>query len=194
MKKLFVKFVPIWIFTLCSVLNIFAQELKYFDFGYSSSLSDIDDVMNELKLPNTYTAQLNSVVEDSLNNARHEEYNLYYNGIRVDYTQLMLHYRNDSLLSSNGKYVDIPTADITPTITSQQAIDYAKNEVRAIMYLWEDSASMAFLQQYLGINNFYPTPELILFPINDSVLKIGYKMEIVATNPSSEDLFIVDAK
>ena len=100
MKKLFVKFVPIWIFTLCSVLNIFAQELKYFDFGYSSSLSDIDDVMNELKLPNTYTAQLNSVVEDSLNNARHEEYNLYYNGIRIDYTQLMLHYRNDSF----GRY------------------------------------------------------------------------------------------
>ena len=194
MKKLFVKLVPIWIFTLCSVLNIFAQELKYFDFGYSSSLSDIDDVMNELKLPNTYTTQLNSVEEDSLNNARHEEYNLYYNGIRIDYTQLMLHYRNDSLLSSNGKYVDIATADVVPTITSQQAIDYAKNEVRAIMYLWEDSASMTFLQQYSGINNFYPTPELILFPINDSVLKIGYKMEIVATNPSSEDLFIVDAK
>ena len=67
MKKILVS---IMAFTLCSVLNVFAQELKYFDLGYSSSLSDIEDVMNELKLPNTYTAQLNSVVEDSLNNAR----------------------------------------------------------------------------------------------------------------------------
>ena len=60
----------ILIFVLCSGLTIFAQELKYFDLGYSSSLSDIEDIMNELKLPNTYTAQLNSAVEDSLNNAR----------------------------------------------------------------------------------------------------------------------------
>lgn len=61
------------------------------------------------------------------------------------------------------------------------------------MYLWEDSASMAFLQQYLGINNFYPTPELVLFPINDSVLKIGYKMNIYATIPLLNNTIIIDA-
>ncbi len=98
MKRVFI--IILALISMFSNILSYAQELKYFDLGYSPSLSDIEDVMNELKVPNTYTAQLNSVVEDSLNNARHEEYNLYYNGIRIDYTQLMLHYRNDSL----GRY------------------------------------------------------------------------------------------
>ncbi len=187
--------------------------LKSFDLRVKRSNSHINDsnvrlvIKKQFSIPNDYEL----VAEDVRGKRKllkeadnlgymHERFIQYYKGIRVENSDIRVHYKNDSVVSANGDYVDLKGIDITPTISKEKAIEYAKNYVKAQKYIWEDANESKWLQEITKDNSasFYPNPQLVIsknyLNPEDTGLYLSYKVDIYAKEPLSRDYIYVNAK
>jgi bacillolysin len=126
----------------------------------------------------------------------HEKFQLYHEGIKVEFATYSLHSKNGKISSMSGEFYKIDKVDTKASISPQTAFNKAIAQVGAKEYLWQKKADAAEL------NYQKPTGELVLLPSMEAQgserksddLRLAYKFDIYATNPTSRGDFYIDAK
>jgi bacillolysin len=125
----------------------------------------------------------------------HQKFQLFQQGIKVEYATYTLHSKNGKIASMSGEYYNIKNINTTPTISAKNALSKAIDYTGATQYMWENQAESTFM------NYQKPVGELVLLPnmseqgknrTND-VLRLAYKFDIYATNPVSRGDLYIDA-
>ncbi len=125
----------------------------------------------------------------------HQKYQLFQQGIKVEYATYTLHSKNGKIASMSGEYYNIKNTNTTPTISAQDAFNIAKNHIGANSYLWENT------QEASAINYQKPVGELVLLPNMATIgtekssekLNLAYKFDIYASSPISRGDLYIDA-
>jgi bacillolysin len=125
----------------------------------------------------------------------HEKFQLYHQGIKVEFATYTLHSANGKLASMSGEYYNINNVNTTPTLSQQAAFNKAVAQIGASHYLWENQKEA----QEIGYQK--PQGELVLLPsmaqqgekrATDS-FRLAYKFDIYATAPISRGNLYIDA-
>jgi len=126
----------------------------------------------------------------------HEKFQLYHQGIKVEYATYSLHSKNGKLTSMSGEYYDIKDTKTTPTISKEAAFQKAIRQIGASKYLWQDPANSS------KIGYQKPEGELVFLPsmkdqgekTTSQEVRLAYKFDIYATSPVSRGDLYIDAK
>lgn len=149
-------------------------------------LSDKDD----LKLVRTEEDDLGLV---------HYRFQQMYKSLPVEGAEYFIHSRNGIALSGNGRLTREININTTPAISPAEAIQRAKEFSPAQKYLWEDEGAEQMLKNIRKDSKatFYPSPELVITPIDfsneNSEKRLAYKMNIYANEPLIGKTIYVDA-
>jgi bacillolysin len=126
----------------------------------------------------------------------HEKFQLYEQGIKVEFANYTLHSKGGKLVSMNGEFYALENVKTTPKLSSQAAFAKAIAYTGAKQYLWEtpdDAAAMGYEK---------PKGELVLLPAMEEQgenrksdkVRLAYKFDIYATNPLSRGDLYIDAQ
>ena len=125
----------------------------------------------------------------------HEKFQLFHNGIKVEFATYTLHSAAGKLNSMNGEFYKTDLLNTSPTLSPDQALAKALQQIGAQKYLWEtpEDAKM--------FNYKKPSGELVWLPIldgdnsdaKDTPLRLAYKFDIYATKPVSRGDIYIDA-
>ena len=120
-----------------------------------------------------------------------EKFQLYYDGIKVQYVVYTLHSQDGKMLSLSGNIFPIDDVTTKPSLNAGTALTYAIKHTNAQKYMWEDA-------EYVQENSYKkPQGELVLVPIeqNDGSFKLllAYKFDIYAAQPLSREYVYIDA-
>lgn len=126
----------------------------------------------------------------------HEKFQLYHQGIKVEFGTYSLHSKSGKLASMSGEYYAISKVNIKPTLSAEAAFEKALNQIGAKNYLWENQADAAVM------NYSKPKGELVLLPSMEEQglkrkkdnVRLAYKFDIYATNPISRGDIYIDAE
>ena len=125
----------------------------------------------------------------------HEKFQLFHQGIKVEFSTYTLHSKSGKLESMSGEFYQLDNVNTRPTLSKEQAFNRALQQIGASKYLWDSPAEAK-------INNYQkPAGELVLLPLEDEdnngkkteQLRLAYKFDIYATNPVSRGDIYVDA-
>jgi len=129
---------------------------------------------------------------------KHDKYQMFYDGVKVEYATYTIHSEGERLQSMSGEYYDIQDVDVTPKLSGSAAFRKAVQHIGAQSYLWEDPESAS------KIGYEKPEGELVLLPtgkfeaVNEKSFKeevrLAYKFDIYATNPVSRGDLYIDAQ
>lgn len=125
----------------------------------------------------------------------HEKYQLFHQGIKVEFSTYSLHSKSGKLESMSGEFYQINAVNTRPSISKEQALSLAMKQIGASSYLWE-SAEEARAMDYQK-----PTGELVILPLLEDEdngkrterFRLAYKFDIYATNPVSRGDMYIDA-
>lgn len=128
----------------------------------------------------------------------HEEFHFKYKGIPIEYATLKVHKKEGIIKSINGEYYENISTDVTPIISEKDALEKAKEQIKAELYIWEDDEKDFLIktnQEYLlnPPNGVLVICKDYLNPENKT-LSLAYKFEIYAKKPLSRSYVYVDAK
>jgi Zn-dependent metalloprotease len=144
-------------------------------FGQEFKIRDVD----ELRKVKTITRNLKSG-----DIVKHEKYQQYYNGIKVEEGLINVHYTNNIAYSLNGLYLDNINISINPEVVNTEALSNALKLINAETYYWDEYGMVT-----------KPEGDLVIVKL-DSVQNsyhLAYKFIINAIKPVSSDLIYVDA-
>jgi len=116
----------------------------------------------------------------------HEKFQLFHQGIKVEFATYSLHSKNGKVNTMNGEFYDLENVNINPTISAEIALQNAMRKIGAKKYLWESPADAA------AMNYVKPQGELVLLP-TDKGIKLAYKFDMYAALPISRGDLYIDA-
>jgi Zn-dependent metalloprotease/chitodextrinase len=125
----------------------------------------------------------------------HEKFQLYHQGIKVEFATYTLHSKNGKLASMSGEFYNINTINTAPSLSAEAAFSRAVGYIGAKSYMWENQTDAA------NIGYQKPKGELVLLPVTPEYgqkrtadnLRLAYKFDIFATNPMSRGDLYIDA-
>ncbi|TGD58699.1 M4 family metallopeptidase [Flavobacterium humi] len=125
----------------------------------------------------------------------HEKFQLYHNGIKVEFATYTMHSKNGKLSSMSGEFYNLNNVNTSPAISSQEAFNRALAQIGAKHYLWENPADAA------AMDYTKPQGELVLLPSMQDQgekrtvdnVRLAYKFDIYATQPLSRGDLYIDA-
>lgn len=125
----------------------------------------------------------------------HEKFQLFHQGVKVEFSTYTLHSKSGKLESMSGEFYQLDNVNTRPSLSKEQAFNRALQQIGASKYLW-DSPAEAKINDYQK-----PAGELVLLPLEDEdnngkkteQLRLAYKFDIYATNPVSRGDIYVDA-
>jgi bacillolysin len=126
----------------------------------------------------------------------HEKFQLYEQGIKVEFANYTLHSKDGKLVSMNGEYYNINKVSTKPKLSAQDALNRAINYTGAKQYLWDTP------QEAKEIGYEKPKGELVFLPAMEDQgtnrttdkVRLAYKFDIYATNPVSRGDLYIDAE
>ena len=199
MKK--VTFISIFMLLGIMVNTICAQSLKklYFTTEQNSekkrSVNETAYLQSKLNLSEKFTFQnkRNSTKEilaeitDSLGYT-HRRYEQYYNGIKIEHSDIRVHIFNGNLVSANGEYASFEHLDTSVIITTAEALNLAKDFVRSLINDTSNNYSL----------NSYYNPEVVICnnrtDINDTLFHVAYKVDVYSDEHFIHEYIYVDSK
>lgn len=158
-----------------------AKNLALSDQG--KFFSEILNLPAGSKLVKTESAKLFSDFSD-------EKYQLYHDGIKVEFANYVLHYIKGNLVSMNGEVYDTNDTNIQPDLSEAAALKIATKYVGAkvLMNTTEHGKELGY----------QPKGELVLLPVKSSNgkfrLLLSYKFDIFSAEPFLRSHVYVDAK
>ena len=167
-------------------------DLITFTGGLSSKSANTDNVLKQsLGLDSRSTLQSFKMDLDPSSSFVDEKFQLYYDGIKVQYVVYTLHSQEGKMQSLSGDIFPINDVTTKPSLNAGTALTYAIKHTGAQKYMWEDA-------DYVKENSYKkPQGELVLVPIeqNDGSFKLllAYKFDIYAAQPLSREYVYVDA-
>ncbi|NOQ25922.1 MAG: T9SS type A sorting domain-containing protein [Bacteroidales bacterium] len=117
----------------------------------------------------------------------HEKFQQYFKGIKVINGIYIVHSRNEVIESVNGDYKLINDINVTPSVSSTQAIENAKAFINAKVYMKEDKATDSKPELVIVEHNFGKHPKDV------HAMVLAYRVDIYATQPLSRDYVYVSA-
>lgn len=125
----------------------------------------------------------------------HEKFQLFHQGVKVEFSTYTLHSKSRKLESMSGEFYQLENVNTRPSLSKEQAFSRAVQQIGASKYLW-DSPAEAKMNDYQK-----PAGELVLLPLTDEdnngnqteQLRLAYKFDIYATNPESRGDIYIDA-
>lgn len=200
MKK--VTFISIFLLLGFMVNTIgYAQSLKKIyltleqDFRKNQSENEITYLQSKLNLSEKFTFQnkRNSTKEilaeitDSLGYT-HRRYEQYYNGIKIEHSDIRVHIFNGNLVSANGEYASFENLDTSVIITTAEALNLAKDFVRLLINDTTNGYSL----------NSYYNPEIVIcnnrINITDTLFHVAYKIDVYSEEHFIHEYIYVDSK
>lgn len=126
----------------------------------------------------------------------HEKFQLYEQGIKVEFANYTLHSKDGKLVSMNGEFYNIENVKLAPSLSAQDAFNKAVGYTRATEYLWNKPQDA----RELGYEK--PKGELVLLPDMEQQgqkrgsdkVRLAYKFDIYATKPLSRGDLYIDAE
>ncbi|MBF7092811.1 M4 family metallopeptidase [Flavobacterium sp. ALJ2] len=126
----------------------------------------------------------------------HEKFQLYEQGIKVEFANYTLHSKDGKLVSMNGEYYNINKVSTKPKLSAQDALNRAISYTGAKQYLWDTP------QDAKEIGYEKPKGELVFLPAMEDQgtnrttdkVRLAYKFDIYATNPVSRGDLYIDAE
>ncbi len=123
-----------------------------------------------------------------------EKFQLFHQGIKVEFATYSLHSKGSVLKSMNGEMYSLENVNTIPTLSNEQAFQNALRHTSASSYMWQNTAEAKIM------NYEKPTGELVLLPMlnaevqrGQSNLRLAYKFDIYATAPVSRGDLYIDA-
>ncbi|QDP84008.1 T9SS type A sorting domain-containing protein [Chryseobacterium sp. SNU WT5] len=167
-------------------------DLITFNAGLSAKSANMNDILKQsLDLDSRSTLERIKTNLDPVSSFVDEKFQLYYDGIKVQYVVYTLHSQDGRMQSLSGDI--FPIADVTtqPSLKPESALSSALKHTNAQKYMWDDA-------EYAKENSYNkPKGELVLLPIeqNDGSFKLllAYKFDIYAAQPLSREYVYVDA-
>ncbi|MFN1215403.1 M4 family metallopeptidase [Chryseobacterium kwangjuense] len=119
-----------------------------------------------------------------------EKYQLYHEGIKVEFANYMLHYVKGSLVSMNGETYDTSDLNTQPDVVESIALQNAMKHIGAKVLMTNT--------EYGKEINYQPKGELVFVPVEASNgkyrLLLSYKFDIFSAEPFLRSHVYVDAK
>lgn len=139
---------------------------------------------------------ISTKVEQDLLGFKHEKFQLFHQGVKVEFATYTLHSKNEKVQSMSGEYYDLKNVSVSPKLSPSDAFAIAKNHIGASSYLWEN-ASEAKAMEYKK-----PIGELVLLPSMEQIgekrttdeVTLAYKFDMYASKPLSRGDLYIDAK
>lgn len=128
----------------------------------------------------------------------------FFNGVKVEHGHYNALVNEGEVSSLIGEFYEIEQVNTTPTISTETAINLAKNFVGADQYAWEviidswnvlDPPAVTQARQD-ALDEYYPEGELVLVDDYDTPevdLDLAYKLNVYATDPISRAFVYVNA-
>ena len=125
----------------------------------------------------------------------HQKFQLFHQGIKVEYATYTLHSKNGKLESMNGDFYNMVDVDVIPAISSSDAFNKATTHIGATNYLWEDPKEAALMkyQQPQGELVYLPSMQEQGVERASDKVRLAYKFDIYATTPLSRGDIYIDA-
>ena len=123
----------------------------------------------------------------------HEKFQLFYQGVKIEFATYTLHSKSGKLESMSGEFYKLNNINVAPALSKTQALQRAMIHTGAAKYLWDDPQSAAAL----GYTK--PEGELVLLPVFEGEstakdqLRLAYKFDIYAVEPISRGDLYIDA-
>ncbi len=76
-------------------------------------------MMNDLSAKEQLANLLDKMSEKDELGYVHERYMQYYKGIKIEPSDIRVHYLNDLFVSANGEYVDAPNIDVSIALSKE---------------------------------------------------------------------------
>ncbi len=156
--------------------------------------NQVNNVLNSfLQRQNTnFTVDNETILYDSKGNS-HFRYDVKYKGIPVHNYQYTIHSADDTLNTITGLNLFSDDISVIPSITASEAIEFAKTNLPAQKYFWEDAELEEMIKHITGdvSASYYPSPELVVFKDAQQLPVLSYRMELSASIPLfSYEVFI----
>jgi len=120
----------------------------------------------------------------------HQKFAQYYQGIRVEHADYMVHSKGTTVESISGDFERISGLNTTPSLGEKAALERALAHVGATKYMWQTNDAEAA--------SFRPTGELVI--VRDArsgqagPLVLAWKFNVYAAQPISRAYIYVDAR
>ncbi len=187
------------IIAVITTINSYSQELRSLHL-HSSKVAAINiqkenvnlSIRKYLNLSENYTfkkketGQNLKVQKDMLGHS-HERYVQYYKGIKIENSDIRVHFSNNKCYALNGEYADCSLIDTSIFISKTSAINRAKFFVD--YYYSIDSKTL---------KSYYASPEIVICTNqmidDDTLLHIAYKIDLYSTGQLFHEFIFVDGK
>ena len=146
-----------------------------------------------------FRAKSNQIVKKQKNRFENQKLQQYYKGVKVEHGRLNAISKNGNLSKVVGRYVSVENLNATPSLTEEQALEFALKHINAEKYIWEDEGNEQFLknEQNNQSATFYPKGELVIIESNpyseNTAPRLAYKFDIYALKPISRAYYYIDA-
>ncbi|SFH86729.1 M4 family metallopeptidase [Halpernia frigidisoli] len=167
-------------------------DLITFASGLSSKSANTSDILKQ-SLNLDAKATLKSIkVEDGTGKlSTDEKFQLFYDGIKVQYAVYTLHSEMGKMKSLSGNIFSINDVQTSPSLSKLIAFNSALKYTNAKSYMWENA-------DYVKESKYEkPEGELVLLPVEQHdgsyKLLLAYKFDIYAAQPLSRENVFIDA-
>lgn len=127
----------------------------------------------------------------------HIRYQQYYNNVPIEWAVLIVHSKDNKVVSFNGRLADLSTADYTASLSESVALHAALQHINAEVYKWQVPSEERFVKENFGIDSYYPKGELVWFApeghFNKGLRKV-WKFNVYAHKPLSRNEVYIDAQ
>ncbi len=135
----------------------------YIEFPEPRPLGEINQSINkQLGYSNLISWKLNSELTDELNQT-HRRYTMYFDGIEVFSSRLIVHSTKNGVFRINGRVVSEADLELTEAIMEEQeGLDLVLQKLPSNQYYWQIEEQNRYLKTITGDSTatFYPKGEL----------------------------------
>ena len=127
---------------------------------------------------------------------RHDRYQQYYQGVKVEFGTYIVHSKSGKIQSMNGDFFPIKGVNTSPGLSEEKALEAALEYIGASSYMWEFPGNELFAKANEPSGTFYPKGELVVvkqFYTEGQQPDLAYKFNIYAAKPVSRDYVYVNA-
>ena len=138
------------------------------------------------------------VTKDNLGQTHHR-YKQYYKGIELAEVQYILHVKDGKVLHANGKLIHGLEMNVTPSLSENEALQFALANINAESYMWENKKNESHFKKEQNDRSvtMYPKGKLLLsaknFDLKKENFHLVYRFDIYAEKPMDRYYVDVDA-
>jgi Zn-dependent metalloprotease len=125
----------------------------------------------------------------------HYKYQQFFEGKEIEGAVYTLHTKDSKIISFSGNIYTNINVENSSVLSSENAIQIAKNEMKADLYKWELVSEENQLKKETGnqTSTYFPSPKLILYNVSQIDFCLAYSVVLYSHKPIDKKEFIINA-